>query len=935
MATETEPPLPDRPLVFVSYSHKDERWKERLRAHLGVLEQEDQIVIWDDRQIEPSAEWYDKIKEIMAKAAVAVCLISADYLSSRFCTKEEIPHLLERRKSEGMQLFLVYLRPCAYKAVRWLEPRQMLPTADKPISRHYRGNWDTPFADISERIFNILSDPNYQPPKPPAPKWLPLAEELVDISGLPVTGAELFGRQRELQLLDEAWEADKTNVVSLVAWGGVGKSTLVNKWLEALRADNWRGARRVLGWSFYSQGTGERASSADQFIDHALRFFGDPDPTEGSPWSKGERLAELVRKEKALLVLDGLEPLQDHYQGIKDPALQRLIEELARENTGLCVITTREPVTELADFRDSTIARNLEQISPEAGRALLRVQGVRGTDTELEQASEAFGNHALAINLLANFLRAIPGHPIAKAWEIPDLDIPPEQGRHHRRVMAAFAERFGKNSAEVELLRLLGLFDRPATTGAVGALRKPPPIHRLTNHLSRLDEAGWLRLLESLRDVGLVAPKAHQTQDDLDAHPLVREHFGAELREKHQNAWRAGHRRLYEYFKALPKKYQPDTLEELAPLFQAVFHGCQAGRHQTVLNEVYRERIVRHNQAYVARKLGAFGTDLAAMAGFFDLPWEKPLASIIPAAQAFVLNQAGFDLGALGRLREAIPPTQASLALCITLKDWRQAAIRAVNLSQLQLRLGEVAEAIALAEQSVACAERKGDVDWRIVSRAVLADALHQAAERARAEALFREAERLQVEDEPRYPRLYSLRGYQYCDLLLDFGRHAEIRERAVQTLDWMLDVYPLLDIALDHLSLGRAEVLAYEADRSGDLAKAERQLNQAVDGLLKAGQISDLPHGLLARAAYFRVAGPYDRARRDLDEVMRIATRSGMRLFECDAHLELARLALAEGKPDAARDHVARAAALVQETGYHRRDGEVQKLRDQLGEPG
>ena len=164
---------------------------------------------------------------------------------------------------------------------RW----QMLPTADKPISRHYRGNWDTPFAEIAERIFkHPSSDPNYQPPKPPAPKRLPCwLKSCVDISGLPVTGAELFGRQAELALLDEAWASDKTNVVSLVAWGGVGKSTLVNKWLEGLRADNWRGAGRVLGWSFYSQGTGERASSADLFIDHALRFFGDPDPTESSP----------------------------------------------------------------------------------------------------------------------------------------------------------------------------------------------------------------------------------------------------------------------------------------------------------------------------------------------------------------------------------------------------------------------------------------------------------------------------------------------------------------------------------------------------------------------------------------------------------------------------------------------------------------------------
>ena len=75
-----------------------------------------------------------------------------------------------------------------------------------------------------------------------------------------------------------------------MAWGGVGKTTLVNKWLERLTADNYRGAQRVFGWSFYSQGTGERVTSADQFIAEALRWFGDPEPpparrgTKGSGW---------------------------------------------------------------------------------------------------------------------------------------------------------------------------------------------------------------------------------------------------------------------------------------------------------------------------------------------------------------------------------------------------------------------------------------------------------------------------------------------------------------------------------------------------------------------------------------------------------------------------------------------------------------------------
>ena len=119
-------------------------------------------------------------------------------------------------------------------------------------------------------------------------------------------------------------------------------------------------------------------TSADAFVDEALTFFGDTDPSAGSPWAKGERLAELVGREKALLILDGMEPLQDEHQGIKDPALVRLVECLAAENAGLCVITTREPVKELSGFAETTKEVDLEYLSVEAGRALLRIKGLRG-----------------------------------------------------------------------------------------------------------------------------------------------------------------------------------------------------------------------------------------------------------------------------------------------------------------------------------------------------------------------------------------------------------------------------------------------------------------------------------------------------------------------------------------------------------------------------
>ena len=74
--------------------------------------------------------------------------------------------------------------------------------------------------------------------------------------------------------------------------------------------------------------------------------------------------------------------------------------------------------------------------------------------------------------------------------------------------------------------------------------------------------------------------------------------------------------------RGLPEKEQPDTLEEMQPLFSAVAHGCAAGLHQRAGDEVYWPRISRKNEFYSTNKLGAFSDDLATVAHFFTTPWH-------------------------------------------------------------------------------------------------------------------------------------------------------------------------------------------------------------------------------------------------------------------------------------------------------------------------
>src|SRR5215469_11246700 len=114
--------------------------------------------------------------------------------------------------------------------------------------------------------------------KPPAR----LAPDKISLARLPITGSEIFGREEDITFLDRAWAKKEVNVVTIVAWAGVGKSTLVNHWLRRMAAKHYRSAELVFGWSFYRQGTSGGTSSADEFLDAALSWFGDPDPRIGT-----------------------------------------------------------------------------------------------------------------------------------------------------------------------------------------------------------------------------------------------------------------------------------------------------------------------------------------------------------------------------------------------------------------------------------------------------------------------------------------------------------------------------------------------------------------------------------------------------------------------------------------------------------------------------
>jgi uncharacterized protein YjbI with pentapeptide repeats len=120
-------------IIFISYSHKDEREKNKLLPHLGVLQREGLINLWSDDRIGAGADWEQEISEAMAQARVAILLISANFLNSDFILGKEVPTLLQRREREGLIVFPVITKACAWQEVEWLTRMNVRPKNGRPI----------------------------------------------------------------------------------------------------------------------------------------------------------------------------------------------------------------------------------------------------------------------------------------------------------------------------------------------------------------------------------------------------------------------------------------------------------------------------------------------------------------------------------------------------------------------------------------------------------------------------------------------------------------------------------------------------------------------------------------------------------------------------------------------------------------------------------
>jgi SEFIR domain len=478
--------------VFISYSHDSDEHRERVLALSERLRKDGLETLLDQYVNGSPKQGWPRWMLDQLDAADSVLVVCTETYYCRFRGHEEpgkgkgvdwegalITQDMYDRRSQTLKFVPIFLSAAVQD---WIpEPLRLVSYYALTSESAYQGLYDFLLeqAGVDPQPVGVLKTkprrkgtaltfdlpPTYEVAKP-------------DISRIDrYAPAQLIGRETETELLSDAWEkavrgeTKRPHVLTFVALGGEGKTSLVAKWAADLAHQNWPGCEAVFAWSFYSQGTREQtAASSDLFLKEALTAFGEPalaGSAQGA-FDKGRRLAQLVGERRALLILDGLEPLQyaptSPTRGeLKDQGIAALLKGLAAANHGLCVVTTRYSIPDLRVYWQTTAPETkLLRLSKAVGVALLKSLGVKGTQQEFETLVEDVQGHALTLNLLGSYLHDAYAGDIRKRHlvKLEEADAE-EQGGHAFRVMDAYVRWFESEEEKM----------RPRRVAAAGVVR--------------------------------------------------------------------------------------------------------------------------------------------------------------------------------------------------------------------------------------------------------------------------------------------------------------------------------------------------------------------------------------------------------------------------------------------------------------------------------
>lgn len=772
---------------FVSYTSADAAWAEWVAA---VLREAGHRVTVQVTDFLPGENFVLRMQEAASESDHTVVIMSEAFLASRFGASEWaaafvqdpegkhrrlIPIAVERVSPPGLWAAIVRVSVVGLDED---DARELVLGAITPGQRPvpiFPGQPSSPNAGIGSteqpvgqmRPRRDIGGPGPSPSAPNRPQ--------VDVWRLSTPPTTMVGRTAETEILTRAWLGENENVVSIAGWGGVGKTTLVGNWLAEMAAYQYHGARSVFAWSFDGQSDQDNWATSDQFFDALVRFLGIEDAVaSATTWQRCRTVLTELQRVRSLVVLDGVERVQ-HPPGalegtFREPVMQMFVRELAAQNAGMLVITSRLAIIDV----DPYVGRTCTNIAmPALSRAesvqILVNGGVRGDISALAGIAEEVRDHPLSLRLLSGYLSTVYDGD-ARMWESSGLaKAVVAEGGNTSAIMDQYAAWF-RGRPEFQLLRLLGLFNRAATEEELATLRDLPVFEGLNDDLADMSRADMAYTLASLQRTGMVERSA--TRDVIEAHPLVRDYFHRTFRAEDPSAFSEGHRRLSQFL-AMRAAVKPSSLAECAPVLDAIWHATRAGENALTLDTLYWPRLAQEHH-FLRDGLGAAASNHAVITFLLDDTGGPPLDE---CETARLLADQSLDLRMMGNTAEALRPLNSAVQITRRLGDKGQLVNELRHLSQLQLTLSKIDLACRNAEEAVllVAGREPGDLESLSARTSYASALLHAGRYQSAFEQIddcgFFHPEAEEIFATPARRVTFCIAAYRACDTLLGLGQ--------------------------------------------------------------------------------------------------------------------------------------------------------------------
>jgi tetratricopeptide (TPR) repeat protein len=695
-------------------------------------------------------------------------------------------------------------------------------------------------------------------PEPPSKIERPIASFPPSLHNQTPPEPNFVGQEAKLETITEWYNNPEVRIGALIGWGGVGKSALVRKWYDELDSNNIK-PDGIFWWGFY------RNAYLEQFLNALLRFVsqGRIEPeTIKSTWEKTDRIKESIHQGAYLIILDGLEQMQksasgDEFGTMIHRECTELLHYFADVPKGLCLITARYPVKDLDEWHERSY-KNLPLIDLSVPDSLLmlRRRGVKGSEEDMTEVITRYKGHALSLTSVAGYLNRYYDGDIKQAPDVKFVLSDRERFKDVNKLLRKYAEKM--SDSERIFLYIFSLFRTEVTENDFAIVfRHKVKGTEFNKVLVRMHELDFRDLISGLVDWRLIS--YDKTKKTYTTHPLIKGYFESTFDEKIKKLC---HKHIYQYFGLYAPEW-PETLDEMQPLFEQVYHGCAAGLYDD-----------------------AWETNLSLARTFFpegDLS-RLPLVSK-KIVQSWLLNEAGLALLNLGRPKDAVELLVKKTNMEIGDKDWIDTTTGYVNLAELHFRIGDLERALSYAEKARDAA-KKTTSDRMIIPKVVFAWILHLMGKSEAAGKEFREADVLQIKNYGY--RLYKLLGVQFADFLISMKRIYDALELTQANLEICKSENWLFSISQCHRCLGAIERIR------GNHKEAEAHLQKALGLAHKVGMPIVEIEARLESGRLHSDMKRYEAAIRDANEVLKICARTGFKLNEPEAEIVLSKAYMA-----------------------------------------